>query len=106
MKSSDKGRVYEDWLAEAYGKRQPGSGSNWTTKEDLLGEGPFSDFMLQAKNASGQKSYTLKLEDLQILRKHASTLGRTGIMFINFGENKEFVVMRRKDFDHLLGDMS
>lgn len=100
INSYKKGRIYEDSLS-AYGKRQPGSGSMWSAKEDILGSGQYSSFLIQAKNASGKASYGLKLEDLKTLRLNASKVGRTGFMIVNYGDGKEYVILRRQDFDHL-----
>lgn len=96
-----KGRVYENSLSQSgYGRKQPGSGNRWMAKEDIKGENLFSRLLIQAKNASGQKSYSLKLEDLQTLRFNASKVGRVGIIMVNYGDNKEYVVMRKEDFDY------
>lgn len=96
-----KGRVYEDHVASQYGKRQPGSGSHSFAKEDIKGTDEMAEFLIQTKNASGQKTYTLKLEDLKTLRLNASKVGKTGLFMLNFGEGQEFMLLRRKDFDYL-----
>ena len=103
MKSSySKGRAYEDSVAADYGRRQPGSGAFWNAKEDVLGEGIYRHFMFQLKNHTGKESFSIKLEDLNKLRNNSSIVGRTGVLMFRLGENKEFVILRRTDFEFLL----
>src|ERR1700680_3812871 len=103
MKNSyKKGSNYEKSEAKELGKVQPGSGNRWMSKQDIVGEGPYKDFLFQLKNVSGQKSHSLNRLDLKELVKDASRMGRTGIYLINFGEDEEFVVMRKSDWQFLL----
>lgn len=62
--------------------------------------GLFSTLLIQTKNVAGQKSHSVKLEDLQTLRRNASMVGRVGVYMINFGENQEFMMMRKQDWDY------
>lgn len=72
-------------------------------KEDVKGESLHSHSLFQTKNVSGQKSHSIKVEDLDNLRRNASRVGRVGIYVINFGENKEYMVLRKQDFDYYFG---
>ena len=102
MKSVDKGRVYEDIIAAQYGRRQPFSGGSYMAKEDVIGEGRWKRFLFQTKNHAGKESYTLKLEDLRNLKLNSSRIGRVGVFLINFGEQNEYVILRKKDWEHLV----
>jgi hypothetical protein len=97
-----KGRVYEDILAAQYGKRQPGSGNKPQAKEDVIGTGKYSEFLIQAKNNSGKTKFTVLLKDLQALRKNSSAIGKTGILIFNVGEGMEYAILRKEDLDGLV----
>lgn len=79
---------------------QPGSGSRYQQKEDVVGEGQYANLLIQTKNVSGQASHSLKLEDLVNLRRNSSQVGKTGVYIINYGDKKEYVVMRLEDFNY------
>lgn len=103
MNSYKKGRQYEDALAkEGIGKRQPGSGARYTAKEDHVGVGLYKGWLLQAKNKSGQKNFSLTVKDLNALRRNSSMVGLSGVMLINFGEPGEYAVVRKVDLESLL----
>jgi hypothetical protein len=102
MKAVKKGRVYEDYIAEQYGRRQPLSGGNFMAKEDVLGEDRWKEFLFQTKNHSGKESITIKLEDLINLKRNASMIGRVGVYIFTFGEENQFVVLRKRDWEKLV----
>jgi hypothetical protein len=103
--SVKKGQVYENHIAKQYGKRQPMSGASQCSKEDVDGTGDFFEYLFQTKNASGQKSYSIKKTDLLALRRNSFTVSKTGVMFVNFGDKLEIAVIRKEDFDNFVLSM-
>lgn len=73
-------------------------------KRTFGGENEFSNLLIQSKNVDGQKSHSVKLNDLESLRRNASNVGRIGVYLINFGNNKEYVLMRKQDFDYYFSE--
>ena len=95
-----KGRLYEDDIAKGYGKREPASGSMWTAKQDNRGTEEYKRLLFQAKNCTDAKSHSIKREDLKKLKRDASRTGRVGVYAVRFGENEEYFMLPREDFDY------
>ncbi len=77
----DKGRRYEKKLAKKLGvKPQPASGALPFYKEDI----EFGDFLIQVKHTT-KKSYTVKLDDLNALRRNAVKVGKHPMLVLSIG---------------------
>jgi hypothetical protein len=87
------------------GRRTPGSGSGWVTKNDVQTEDLSVEFKYTDK-----KSYSLKLADLVAAERHAvMDSGREFAFVVGFGEvrgqtmsiGREYVVISRPYFESL-----
>lgn len=61
-------------------KPQPGSGAFPLYKEDIETD----EFLIQVKHTT-KKSYTVKLEDLNALRKNAAKVGKIPMLYLSIG---------------------
>lgn len=77
----EKGRRYEKKLAKKLGvKPQPASGALPFYKEDIETD----EFLIQVKHTT-KKSYTIKLEDLNTLRRNAAKVGKIPMLYLSIG---------------------
>jgi len=77
----EKGRRYERKLAKRLGvKPQPASGALPFYKEDIETD----EFLIQVKHTT-KKSYTVKLEDLNALRRNAAKVGKIPMLYLSIG---------------------
>ncbi len=77
----EKGRRYEKKLAKKVGGRvQLASGALPFAKEDISTE----THLIQVKSTT-KNSYTLKLEDLEILRENAIKIGKRPALMLHIG---------------------
>ena len=77
----EKGRRYERKLAKKLGvKPQPASGALPLYKEDIETD----EFLIQVKHTT-KKSYTVKLEDLNTLRRNAAKVGKIPMLYLSIG---------------------
>lgn len=80
------------------GRRTPGSGNGWHTKNDVITE----DLSIEYK-FTDKKSYSLKGKDLVTAEKNALIAGRD-MAFIVEIEGREWVVTSRDYFEDHRGD--
>lgn len=103
---NSRSRRQEERVAERLGgRRTPGSGSGWTTKNDVKTD----DVSLEVKYTD-KKSYSLKLDDLLKAERQALLdSGREFGFLVGFGRknganmviDREFVVISRDYYESL-----
>jgi hypothetical protein len=82
------------------GSVNAGSGSGWKRKNDVRGPG-----MLWELKLTGKKQITIKLQDLEDLRKHAILDGLLPVFGIQFaGSNRNYVLLDEADFLEMTSD--
>lgn len=93
-----KSRAQEERLADRYGgTRNAGSGNQWRRKHDVRTPG----YLWECKRTDG-KQITLKLEDLDSVRKEAWSEDRTPIMHIEIGDRR-YIMLEEVDAEEMLG---
>src|SRR4051812_14725223 len=87
-------RQEKDFAASIGGVRNPGSGNQYWTKNDVRN----NKFSVEAKY-SDRASYSLKLSELELAEKNALLdNGRTMLFTVSFS-GKEYVVMTKEDWE-------
>lgn len=71
----------------------PGSGNQWHSKADVK----TADWLIEVKNTAA-RSYRLKLDDLELIEKHALAAGKSPAFVVDFG-GQSYYVIRAKDFN-------
>lgn len=101
MTPQEKGRLYEKRLQkEGRAKCQPFSGAAHYAKEDLTTEHE----LIQCKYHEPSQSMSIYQEWFDDLRRHAAQIRRMGALFL-WWNNKEYVILRREDYDsHVIFD--
>lgn len=89
-----KSRQQEKDTAKAYGGRtQPGSGSGWVHRNDVLSD----EFLIENKRTDNARSITIKADDLRLLRINAFRRDRIPLMEFQLGGH-DYVILHRDDF--------
>jgi len=95
-----RSRKQESDTAKAYGGRtQPGSGSGWVHRNDVLTE----RFLIENKRTDNARSITIKADDLRQLRINATRLDRIALLEFQLGGH-DYVILHRDDFAGYLDD--
>lgn len=95
-----KSRKQEKAAAKHYGGRtQPGSGSGWVYRNDVLTD----RFLIENKRTDNERSITIKADALRELRINATRLDRVALFEFQLGGHS-YVVLHRDDFAGYLED--
>lgn len=89
-----KSRRQEKDTAKAHnGRVQPGSGSGWVHRNDVLAE----RFLIENKRTDNERSITIKADDLRQLRINATRRDRIGLLEFYLGGHN-YIILHRDDF--------
>jgi hypothetical protein len=80
------------------GSRSPGSGNGHSRKNDVRNE----HLLIENKLTRGLRSITLKVADLELLRRNASVEGRVPVLQFDLA-GRSYVVLHEGDFYARLG---
>lgn len=85
------------------GRRQPGSGNTPWAKEDVVTE----HFLIQHKEVqAGTKSHSLKMAELQELRRNAIDAGKQPIYMIDVVDHdRSYFLVTEEMFQHIKDEM-
>lgn len=94
-----KSSAQEKRTAERYrGSRSPGSGSGWSSKNDVRTD----DLLIENKRTDNKRSITIKADDLEDLDRNAAMEGRQA--WFQFDLNgRNYVVLREGFATELAG---
>ena len=79
------------------GRVNPGSGSGWKRRQDVR----TIEWLWENKRTDNKRSISIKLDDVEQLRRHALREGRTPGMHIEIVD-KRFVLLAEEDFLELI----
>lgn len=90
----------ENRSAQVYrGSRNAGSGSGWLRKNDVRSE----DLLIENKLVTGNKSYSIKSQDLVDLTQRAVLEDRIPVLQFDLA-GRHYVVLNEADFVSLVGN--
>jgi hypothetical protein len=89
-------------LAGVYARPVCGSGSDWRAKGDVTS----SLFLIEDKDkAKPSKQRTVHREIFDKIRMEALAVDKMPLYVIGFGDGDDFMILRDKDFYHIVGRM-
>ena len=81
------------------GRTQPGSGSGWVHRNDVLAE----RFLVENKRTDNERSITIKADDLRQLRINATRRDLIGLLEFYLGGHN-YIILHRDDFPGYLDE--